>query len=82
MQLPAFIGEQIVPLAMLPNIIIEEEEVPLADTITIMDEDVPLASMPNTGDRSVNPLPFAALGVAAFTGAFIANKRLKKGKIE
>ncbi|MDE7208105.1 MAG: hypothetical protein K2N90_13275, partial [Lachnospiraceae bacterium] len=57
----------------------------MADTLTILvdevplefiiDEEVPLASMPDTGDHTRNPAPFAAAGTLALLAAYAANKK-------
>lgn len=71
------ITDEEVPLA--DTVVIIDEDTPLADTVTIIDEDTPLASMPDTGDDSRNPIPFAAAGAVALAAAVVVNRKTKKG---
>ena len=66
------------PLA--DTVTILDEDTPLADTVTILDEDTPLASMPDTGDHSANPMPFALAGVAALAAAFAVRRKTRQSE--
>ena len=67
--------------AEVPLVDIEDDNVPLAeDLVDIEDEDVPLADMPDTGDKSTSPIPFAiAMGAAFAGGCMYRYKRRRKG---